>query len=412
MQPKGQRTVAVDSAWAGATGHALSLALGTVVSGVSAYAYVALGTRNYGPEAFAPVAVVWSFWPLAAAAFGFPLEQWIARELATGSVGEARVHATVRRAAPAIVVVCLLAGAAAWAAGERLFGERELLYPTVLVAISIGAASMGVLRGSLAGRRRYLASATATALENLVRLAAAAAVLAADGDPRAYALMLVLGPFVGVLWPSAFRFANGPVRREPGDGTLSELVRASLLAQAVLAAPPLALAAMVGPTQEVTATFVALALLRAPYLVAVAVSVRALPGLTRRLAADARMAAVLLLRILAATVVLAGVAALVAPVVVPPILELIFGEGSSPGDAAVAGLTAGVVGAHGTLAASIVLLAAGRQRLMLRAWIVACAGYAAVLLLPIDQEVRVAVALAVAELLALLAMTISVVPRR
>ncbi len=401
-------TIAAPSpAGAGASGHAFALALGTVVAGLAAYGYIAIGTRQFGAEAFAPVAVIWSFWPAAAAAFALPLEQWIARELSPGGKGEPLVRAMLRRVLPAIGALCVLGGLACWIAGERLFGESGPLYAAVLAAVSAGAASMGVLRGGLAGRGRYLASATATALENLVRVAAGSLVLAVGWGLRSYAVILVLGPLVGLLWTSAFRFAAGRVDEAASPRGLVALAGGSLLAQIVLSAPPVLLAAITGPTAAVTASFAALALLRGPYLIMVGVSIRAVAPLTRALTvAGPGRVAVWLLRVAAVTVVAAAVVAPLSALVLPPILELIFGEGVVPSTAAIAGLAAGVVGAHGALAGSVIFLSAGWQSLLLRAWLVACAVNLVALALPIAAEVRVTVAFTAAELAAVLTMAL------
>jgi len=392
-----------------ATGHALALALGTAVAGIAAYGYIAVGTRVYGATEFAPVAVVWSLWPAAAAAFAFPLEQWIAREMAEGGSAERRVRAMLEAALPAIATICILGGAVAWLAGERLFGEAGPLYPAILVAVCIGAASMGVLRGGLAGRGRYRASAVATALENVIRLVPALIVAAAGLGVRAFAAVLVLGPLVGLVWPEAFRY-----RTEPGDtapaGTarsFGALAGGALLAQIVLAAPPVILAVMVGPTEAVTGVFVALALFRAPYLVAVGVSVRALPRLTRDLARSTHAQLGRALgAIAAATTIAMAATALVAPLVMPTVIELIFGADSVPSDGAIAGLAAGVVGAHGALAAMLALLVAGRNEIALHAWIVGCLANLFLLALPVADETKVAVAFAGAELIAVCSMAV------
>lgn len=377
------------------------------MSGVAAYGYIALGTREYGPAAFAPIAVVWSLWPAAAAAFAFPLEQWIAREMGSGAGAEARVHSMLRTTLPAIAAICLGIGLASWLAGERLFGERGILYPALLVAVCLGAASMGVLRGGLAGRGRYHASALATALENVVRLAPALVVAAAGMSVRAFAAILVLGPLVGLLWPNAFRYRGEKTPETARPRGFGELAGAALLAQVVLAAPPVVLAAIVGPTEAVTAVFVALALLRAPYLVAVGVSVRALPRLTRRLAGPgATQLGQVLIRIALATAVAMGLAAALAPPLLPSVVGLVFGDDAVPSSAALAGLAAGVVGAHGALAAMLALLAAGRNQITLGAWAIGCAANIALLALPLDPEAKVAVAFAGAEIAAVSAMAL------
>ena len=407
MHPEARKRSWVHWGRTPAARHAFSLAAGTVVAGIAAYVYVAIGTRTYGPGSFAPIAVVWSMWPAAAAGFGFPLEQWIARELAAGPRGEIRVNAMLRSAFPAIVVISVAAGLVCWAAGDRLFGESGPLYPSLLVAVSLGAASMGVLRGGLAGQGRYHASAAATALENSVRLLAALVVIAAGWDVKAYAAALVLGPLVGLLWPSAFRYRPASAEGDKGAPGLGELAGAALLAQIVLAAAPVILAVMVGATAAVTAVFVSLALLRAPYLVAVGVSVRALPRLTRSLAGGPAVLGGLLWRIALVSVIVAALAAAIAPVALPGVVGLVFGDEAVPADGALAGLAAGVVGAHGALAAMVVLIAAGRSRIALRAWIVGCVANGALLvILPIDPEIRVAAAFAGAEIVAVAAMAV------
>jgi O-antigen/teichoic acid export membrane protein len=389
----------------GAARHAGTLAVGTIVAGIAAYAYIALGTRHYGAAAFAPVAVVFALWPAAAAAFGFPLEQWIARQLATGPEGEAVIRSALRAAVPIIVVICLVAGLVVWAAGDRLFGERGLLYPAVIVVVSLGAASMGILRGGLAGRGQYFAASLATALENLVRLGPALIVLAIGWGIEAYAAVLMIGSLVGVLWPVAFRYrGGGRAGRTPGRG-LGQLAGASLLAQTVLTAPPIVLAVIVGPQAAVTAMFATLALLRAPYLVAVGVSVRGVPSLTRRLAgATAAALGGLLARVAAVTAVASGLAALVAPLVLPAVVGLVFGDDTVPSDGALSGLAAGVVAAHGALVSTVILVAAGRHGVILWGWLIALAANAALLLTGFGDELRVAVAFAGAEIVAVLAM--------
>ena len=56
----------------------LGLATGSIVSGVLAYAVFALTTRALGSEQAAPVAVLWTYWGLSAAALTFPIQHWIA----------------------------------------------------------------------------------------------------------------------------------------------------------------------------------------------------------------------------------------------------------------------------------------------------------------------------------------------
>ena len=77
----------------------VSLAAGSVVSGLLAYVLFALVTRGLGAEAAAPVSVLWTMWALAGAAFTFPLQHWITRSVVAGHEGE------VRRAAGRVTAV-------------------------------------------------------------------------------------------------------------------------------------------------------------------------------------------------------------------------------------------------------------------------------------------------------------------
>jgi O-antigen/teichoic acid export membrane protein len=386
--------------------HGAALAAGTVVAGLAAYAYVALGSRTFGATDFAPVAVVWSFWPAAAAAFAQPLEQWITREWSAGGDGPARVGATLRVVLPVIAAICVVAGLIAWGASRRLFGESGVVYPAILTGVSLGAALMGLLRGGLAARGRYVASATATAGENAARLVAAVAVAATDGGVQAFALTLLVGPVVVLAWPGALRHPSDP-SVPAGSRNLLQLAGATLLAQLVLSAPPVLLAARVGPTAAVTACFAALALLRAPYLIAVGVSVRLLPPLTQAWAGgDTERLRGWLRRIAVLTAVAAGLAALIVPVVLPPVLRFVFGDDVRLGTAPLAGLAAGVAAAHGALAASLILLAGNRQDRVLRAWIAGGVVNVAVLATSLPAATAVAVAFATAELVAVAAMMV------
>ena len=91
----------------------LLLAAGSVVSGLLAYVLFALVTRGLGAVAAAPVSVLWTVWALAAAAFTFPLQHWIARCLTAGREGD------VRGSAGQVGVMVVAAAVAMWLGVKR-----------------------------------------------------------------------------------------------------------------------------------------------------------------------------------------------------------------------------------------------------------------------------------------------------
>ena len=400
----GERTDPTTGENSGAVQHAAVLAFGTTVSICAAYGYLALGVRSFGADSFAPIAVVFALWPTAAAGFGLPLEQWLAREISHNPLDESAARAMLRSAAPVIAAVCVLGAAVAWAAGNQLFGTRDLLYPAVLAVVSLGAASMGVLRGLLAGRGRYAASSSATAAENVTRLLAGAIVVVADLGVEAYAAALMVGPLVILGWASALRQRGGQavtLGPPPSLRPLAELSGATLLAQVVLGSPPVALAVISGPSAAVTAVFSGLALVRAPYLVAVGASVRALVPLSARFARGGREDDCWrLLALVLGTLVFAAMTAGLAPFILPDVVTTLFGDSAILNDAPAAGIVAGVVLAHGTLALSVALVAASQPTAMFHAWGAAVLTGFMVLLTPLDAELRVSLAFVVAELVA------------
>jgi hypothetical protein len=120
------------------------------------------------------------------------------------------------------------------------------------MAVAAGAGLLGAVRGLLVGSGRYRAAAVVIGGETVVRLVVGAALLMAGGGPLLLAAALATSAAVALLWPG--------ILRVPGPRLVS---------------------AMGGSETEVTALFAALALFRAPYLVALGLTVRATAPLTR-----------------------------------------------------------------------------------------------------------------------------------
>ena len=350
-----------------------ALALGSVVAGLLAYAVFAVTTRALGPEAAAPVSVLWSYWSFAGAAFTFPLQHWIASSVAAH--GEGAVRRTLPRLSLVVVVAALLLGGLAWIGREPLFHRADLWFPSMVVLVTLGAALSGVLRGGLSASGRFIGLACSLIAENAVRFVAVAVLMLADVRAAVgYGFCLVTGHLVAVLWPASFRFG----RRRTSTGAhnpfafLSGASTAQLLAQIVLTGGPVVLALAGGTPGEVTALFAALALFRAPYMVALSL-VSQLTGRITSMVLRGEEVALrrirnAILRATAAAVVVAGVTA---AWIGPMLLKLIFGAevDFDPGQAAL--VAVGCTLAVANLVITVSVMAQYRPSVVARSWVVA-----------------------------------------
>jgi O-antigen/teichoic acid export membrane protein len=304
----------------------VALPAGSLVSGLLAYVLFAMITRGLGAEAAAPVSVLWTQWAFAGAAFTFPLQHWITRSVAAGHEGD------VRRAAGGVSALVLAAAVAlgllAWVVRDQLFHRDDAWFPLMVVLVTLGSALIGVVRGGLGGRGRLGAVAWSLVAENGLRcLLVGALLLAGVHDPVAHGLCLVAGSLVVVLWPAALRFAGAATGTSRPLAFLGGAATGQLVSQTVLSGGPVLLALLGGSAREVTAMFAALALFRAPYMVALG----SVPQLTLRvtqLVITARYDALrsLLRRLAVATVVAVCLAGVLGALLGPAVLHLVFGD--------------------------------------------------------------------------------------
>jgi hypothetical protein len=358
-----------------------ALALGSAVSGLLAYVLFALLTRGLGPEAAAPVSVLWTHWAFAAAAFTFPLQHWVTRTVTRHGEG------AVRGAAPRIALIVggasLLLGALSWLVREDLFHRSDAWFPAMVALLTTGSALIGVVRGGLGARSRFGAVAWSLVAENGLRCALVAALLVAGvTDPVAHGLCLLAGQLVVLLWPSALRYAQPRVPgAAPGSARfLAGAGSGQLASQTVLTGAPVVLALSGGSPRDVTALFAALALFRAPYMLALG----AVPQLTLRLAqlevAGATSAGRRVVRRLVPfTVVAGGLAALFGAAAGPALLRIIFGDGVVVPSGLAAAVAAGCTLAVANLLLMVVALAHDRPAGTVCAWGLALGAVPAVL---------------------------------
>ena len=383
------------------------LAAGSVVSGLLAYVLFALVTRGLGAAAAAPVSVLWTTWAFAAAALTFPLQHWITRSLVAGREGD--VRAAAGRVAVVVVAVALALGLGSWLLREQLFRRDDPWFPVLVVLVTLGCAAVGVVRGGLAGRRRFTAVAVSLVAENALRCVLVGALLLADvHEPVLHGLALVAGGLVAV-WPSGWRFVGAATAATGAFAFLGGAAGGQLVAQVVLTGGAVVLALLGGSAAEVTAMFAALALFRAPYMVVLGT----LPQLTERVTTYVVSGAVDRLRALARgltvlTVVAVPLAGVFGAVLGPWLLRLVFGSTVVVGPEVAAVVAAGCTLAVANVVLMVAALAGDRPLRVAGAWAAAVgAGAAATLVLAgLSPVPRTAAVFLVTEVVAALVLAI------
>lgn len=307
-------------------GATTALAVGSVVSGLLAYVFFALVTRGLGAEAAAPVSVLWSYWGLTAAGVTFPVQHWVARSVAADG-HEHSVRAALSSVAGLAVVAAAGVGVLAWLLREPLFRDDSPTWPALVVAVTLGSAAMGLVRGVLASRQRYGAVGGVLVAENLVRCVVAQVLLSTGvADPATYGVALLAGYAALLAWPSAWRLHGGDRVARSSVAFLGGAAAGQVVGQAVLTGGPVLLALANGAPAEVTALFAGLALARVPYTLALgqvsqltgALTALVLRGRHTRLARLRRSLAV-------GTLAVAALAGVLGAVAGPPLLGWVFG---------------------------------------------------------------------------------------
>ncbi len=381
-----------------------ALALGSAAGGLLAYAVFALTTRALGAEAAAPVSVLWSYWAFAGAAFTFPLQHWIARSVAAH--GEGVVRRVRMRLWLVLTVTSLVLGAAAWLARQLLFDRGDLWFPAMVSLVTLGSAATGVVRGALSARGRFSAVAASLVVENAIRCAAVGLLLLLDDrDVVHYGLCLVAGHLVVAFWPSAWRFGlEGDASEAPNPlAFLAGAGVAQLIGQVVLTGGPVLLALAGGSQRQVTTLFAALALFRAPYMLALGMVAQ----LTTRVAQLVMVGELHTLHRLRrdlrlVSLVVGALAALGAAWLGPWLLRLVFGADVVLGAGLTAVVALGCTVAVSNLVLMVSALAQGRSAGVARAWLggIAMAGVVFVALSSLNADESVVWSFLTAELAA------------
>jgi len=385
----------------------LDIVIGSLIAGLGGYAYQFLAGRALGTEGFAAIGILLTAHFLSFVVVLMPIEQFVIRRLTLGARGwvvPARAVALAGATAVAAAFVVSVSGDDYFAA----YSSRSV-FVLFIVATVVVHFFFAVGRGYLAGFRRFRSYGYASAGASVLRLVVAVGVAIVAPTVTGIAWAHVLGPLVIVLWRpwkaprSESRVMDGDVEDADEKGLLAGLVLAAAASQALLLAGPLVASRLGATRAELSIVYATLLIARAPLTLGYNLIARILPSFTemavrgerRELRSWARGIAV-------AAVLLSGVGGLLGAILGPLLVGVAFGSGFAPSPfvAAVAG--AGVVLASGGLFIGQILVAKGQSFRLALAWFAALVGAVVIIALPIgDPVVRVVVAFAVGEVVAL-----------
>ncbi|MDP9144461.1 MAG: hypothetical protein M3N43_07165 [Actinomycetota bacterium] len=376
---------------------------GGLIGAVGAYIFQVYGGRALGPEAFAPIGVLWTAVFILATVLLVPVEQYVTREVASGR--KAIPH-DLRPAAVMAFIGAVVGGGFVLVTLDRLF-EGSWQYGLQIILLMVGYGLLFVGKGVLAGRRRFADVGWVLIVETLVRVVAGIVAIQLVATAESLGWAMVLGSFavLGMRW---WRHDKGDSRAPaaPASHFLGGYVGATSSSQILLGAAPIAVAALGASPALVSVVFVTFTLYRAPLTLIFALQGRILPYLVgvagsgdiHKLGRFARVVVVV-------GAGLAVVGGLVGWLFGHEVVSLLFGEEFAPSSAVAALTAAGVMAAAAAQIAGQVLVAEARTSRLAGAWFGGLL-VATVALIALDgqPDVRVALAFAIGEGVALILM--------
>lgn len=383
---------------------------GGLIGAVGAYLFQVYGGRALGPEAFAPIGVLWTLFFILATVLLIPVEQYVTREVASG-----------RRAIPHdLEPAAVMAGIGALVGGgfvvvtlDRLF-EGSWQYVLQVVLLMAGFCLLFVAKGVLAGRRRFADVGWVLIIETVVRLVAGVVAIQLIGTAESLGWAMVLGGFavLGMRW---WRHDKGDPRAPaaPASHFLAGYVGATSSSQILLGAAPIAVAALGADAALVSVVFVTFTLFRAPLTLIFSLQGRILPYLVGVAASEDRHRLGQYARgVVAVGGGLAVLGGLIGWLFGSDVVAILFGGEFTPSHA-VAGLTAaGVMAAAAAQVAGQVLVAEGRTSRLAGAWFGGLVvAVVALFVLGGAPDLRVALAFVIGEVVALVLMALLAIRR-
>jgi len=380
------------------------IALGAIVASLGAYVFQVVGGRTLGADGFAPVATVWTIGFLVYTIVMLPVEQMTTRTV-TLRAGEALDSDTRRQITVTLAGGAVLGLVIAALGVDRFFSGRAVFVAPIALLLFVRAL-MTVARGVMAGRRRFMAYGVTMILEAVALIGLGVIFSVIDVGAFWFAISLGAAPLT-LLLVRPYKIRIDPTRTATDipttTGLLRLLVVASALSQLILAGGPLVVGLVGGTAAEVSIYFITFTLLRGPITASYPLGTRFLAAMTTALSEDkpevlhtwaARLAGI------GGSLALA--AGVVSYLILPEIIQVLYGSEFRP-SALVGGLGgAGAVAALVILFVTQIVIARGRTRDLAIGWVIAAGVAAAVLVISgAEPLTRVAYAFAGGELTAL-----------
>lgn len=391
------------------------MSMGTLGSGVLAYAFNVLAARSLGPEIYGAIGALWAGMFLLAVLLFRPLEQTISRAVADQLARGVDARQTVRSAAKLTAVVTALslaACAAAWVPlTNGIFGGRAAL----TIALMVGLAGYGAsyfARGVAGGVRWFGGYGLVLLADGVIRMLVAMPLIFI-ASPALAAAAIAAAAVSGAVAPlfSRRRSALKRLEGQPGEAyPIGSAVRfaapAAVIAgceQILVSGGPLLVLIAGGPDAAAAAgvLFAATLMVRAPVFLFQGVQASLLPNLATY---EANGDSARLHRATALTVgaiaTLAGALALGALAGGPWLMTLLFGDGFVATRLDLVLLALGVGGFLAACTFNQALLARGHANGAAVRWCVAAIAFVGLELLLAGSEFhRVSVAFAAASML-------------
>ena len=226
----------------------VAVAASVGIAGLASYGFMVVSARALGSEAYAPLSVMWVLTILIGPGLFLPVEQELARALATRAAHRTGSRRVVVRAATLAAsllgVIALATTLARHTLTAELFHGQDYLVAALVIAL-VGYGGAHLTKGVLAGVGHFHRYARFTAGDALARLGIVV-VLALVGarSPAPYGFAVAAAIFVGILaalWGSGRLMEPGPppAWRELG-ASLGGLLAASLLSLGLANVGPVA----------------------------------------------------------------------------------------------------------------------------------------------------------------------------
>lgn len=346
-----------------------TMVAGALAGGVTAYLFHALGGRGLGPDAFAPIGLMWTGAFITVTVLYIPLEQWVTREVTEGRNPIAGGWVLVT----SVVVLAILAAAVSvgWVLSPLTDEVATHVWQMVLLILGYGCFWIG--KGVLQGKGQYGRVGWMLCSEGAVRLAVLWVVLSADGRAVDVGWAMTIAPWVVFL----FGFWRGQKPGSPASEGLPfvrQYVVGAAAAHLLVAGAPLAVTYLGGTAAQVSLVFIVFVLFRAPLTLMYSLQGRILPPIVRMFGrGESESLRMLGTKLWVGSTVLALVAGSVGYLVGPAVVELLMGSAFMPDAAVTALVAAGTVMAAGVQLMAQILVAGSRTGRLATGWAVGLA---------------------------------------